>query len=111
MKKINFGLLAEYVVFIFYKIKFHQILHHRMRNYAGEIDLIALRWKTIIFIEVKARRSEIDDRFVSYNQQNRIKRAAQVFLNRNPKYQNYEIRFDLVIVRPYKLPIIIKNAW
>lgn len=68
-------------------------------------------YKEIVFIEVKARSSDINDRFVSFNQQKRIKRAAEMFLSSNTKYNHYNIRFDLVIVSPYKLPIIIKNAW
>jgi len=111
MKKEYFGILAEYICMIIYKLKFYQILHHRKRYYVGEIDIIALRNKEIVFIEVKARSSNIDDRFVSFNQQKRIKQAAQMFLSHNTKYNNYNIRFDLVIVSPYKLPIIIKNAW
>ena len=78
-----------------YKLKFYQILHHRKRYYVGEIDIIALRNKEIVFIEVKARSSKIDDRFVSFNQQRRITRAAEMFLRSNSKYRNYNIRFDL----------------
>ncbi len=111
MRRLSFGLLAEYVAIVIYKLKFYQILHHRMRNYAGEIDVIALRGRNLAFIEVKARSSYLDDILVSRHQQLRIQRAAELFLSRNPKYQNYQIRFDLVVVRPYKLPLIIKNAW
>jgi len=111
VKKFNFGLFAEYLTIILYKITFHQILYHRKRYYIGEIDIIALRGQQIVFIEVKARNSNLDDRILSKKQQDRIKRAAELFLSNNLKYQNYQIRFDLVIIRPYKLPIIIKNAW
>ncbi len=111
MKKDYFGIIAAYICIIIYKLKFYQILHHRKRYYVGEIDIIALRNKEIVFIEVKARSSKIDDRFVSFNQQRRITRAAEMFLSSNSKYRNYNIRFDLVIIRSYKLPIIIKNVW
>ncbi|WP_253308314.1 MULTISPECIES: YraN family protein [unclassified Rickettsia] len=111
MNKNYFGLIAEYICIIIYKLKFYQILHHRKRYYVGEIDIIALRNKEIVFIEVKARSSKIDDRFLSLMQQKRIKRAAELFLSNNSKYSSYNVRFDLIIVRPYKLPIIIKNAW
>ncbi|WP_218460928.1 YraN family protein [Rickettsia sp. TH2014] len=111
MKKGYFGIIAEYICIIIYKLKFYQILHHIKRYYAGEIDIIALRNKEIVFIEVKARNSKIDDRFVSFNQQRRITRAAEMFLSSNSKYRNYNIWFDLVIIRSYKLPIIIKNVW
>jgi putative endonuclease len=111
MNKLNFGLIAEYFTIFIYKIKFYQILHHRMRNYFGEVDLIALRGRQLVFIEVKARSSYLDDRILSVKQQQRIKRSSELFLSRNLKYQNYQVRFDLVIIRPYKLPVIIENAW
>ncbi len=111
MNKFNFGLLAEYLTIFFYRLSLHQILYHRLRNHGGEIDLIAIRGKQLIFIEVKARKTIINDQILLHKQQQRIKRAAEIFLMHRPKYQNYNIRFDLVIIRPYKLPIIIKNAW
>lgn len=111
MTKNLFGLIAEYICILIYKLKFYQILHHRKRFYVGEIDIIALRNKEIVFIEVKARSSKFDNRLLSSHQQQRIKRAAEVFLSSNTLYSGYNIRFDLVIVNPYKFPIIIKNAW
>ncbi|WP_341753935.1 YraN family protein [Candidatus Tisiphia endosymbiont of Dioctria rufipes] len=111
MKRITFSLIAEYVAIVIYKIKFYQILYHRKRYYVGEIDIIALRGKQLVFIEVKARRSDVDDRILSTHQQARIKRSASVFLSSNPKYQNYQVRFDLIIIKPYSIPIIIENAY
>lgn len=110
MKKSTFGLLAEYFAIIIYKIKFYQILYHRKKYYTGEIDIIAVRGKQLVFIEVKARRF-FDYKILSVTQQRRIKRSISIFLNYNLKYQNYNIRCDLVIIRPYYLPIIIKNAF
>lgn len=110
MTNKNLGLIAEYIVLIIYKLKFYKIISHRMRNYAGEIDLIAKRGKQIVFIEVKARTSDFDNKLISYNQQQRIKNAAKAFLFYN-NYSNFDIRFDLVVVRPFQIPEIIKNAW
>ncbi len=111
MTKFNWGLFAEYVTIFLYKIAFYRILHHRKRYYTGEIDIIALRNNQIVFIEVKARSNKLDDRLLSLKQQDRIKKSASLFLSRYTQYQHYNIRFDLVIIRPYKLPMIIKNAW
>lgn len=110
MKNSTFGLIAEYLTIIIYRIKFYQILYHRKRYYTGEIDIIALRSKQLVFIEVKARRS-FDYKILSNNQQMRIKKSISMFLNSNAKYRNYNIRCDLVIIRPYNLPMIIKNAF
>ncbi|MGI4776312.1 MAG: YraN family protein [Janthinobacterium lividum] len=111
MSNENLGLLAEYLVLIIYKLKFYRVIHHRMRNYAGEIDLIVQRGKQLVFIEVKARTSDFDTKFISFDQRQRIKNAAQIFLVSNNKYSNLDVRFDLVIVKPFRIPEIIKNAW
>lgn len=111
MNNFKTGLFGEYVAMFLYKFKFYKIIHHRLRNFAGEIDLIATRRKQIVFIEVKSRSSDITEHIISKNQQSRIKRSAEYFLSRNEKYIDYDVRFDLVFCQPYKLPVIIKNAW
>jgi putative endonuclease len=111
LKNYYFGILAEYIVFILYVFRFHRFIALRYKTYLGEIDLIFKRKKTIIFVEVKARSTNIDDILCSKMQQERIKRAALLFLQKNPIYREYNFRFDLVIIRPYRFPEIIENAW
>lgn len=111
MKSFKLGILAEYIVAILYILRFYSILHHRMKTYVGEVDLVAVRGKQLVFIEVKARKHGIYDGIVSENQQKRIKRAAEWFFTKNPKYEDYNVRFDLVVVTPLRPPLIIKNAW
>lgn len=76
----------------------------------GEIDLICKRGNRLVFIEVKGRRNEQRD-YITHTQQRRIVRAAELFIAHNPRYAEFNMRFDLVIVRPYKLPEVIENAW
>lgn len=111
IKNFRFGLCAEYLVMIIYNLKFYNVLKHRMRNYSGEIDIICQRGKKLVFVEVKARKDIKDDIICSSFQQNRIKKAAAIYLAANPKYQDFDLRFDLVIIRPWRLPEIIENAW
>ena len=111
MKTYSFGLLAEYIIALFYLIRFYKILGHRVKTRMGEIDLIALRGRTIVFLEVKARMKEIDEILCTIHQQKRIRNAATLFLQRNSKYNGYDIRFDLCIIRPYRWPQIIENSW
>ncbi len=106
-----FGLLAEYIICFLYICKFHQILHHRYNNKLGEIDIIARKGKKLIFIEVKARKYGICEDIVSVTQKQRITRSAEFFLLKNRKYSNYDVRFDLAVVQPYRWPLIINNAW
>ncbi|MFK8040636.1 MAG: YraN family protein [Rickettsiaceae bacterium] len=113
MRTNTLGLVSEYIVIIIYMMRFYKLLRHRMRNYVGEIDIVMVRNKTIVFIEVKARSSlfKYEERVLKSNQQLRIKRSAELFLSWHKKYQSYDIRFDLVLISPYKLPMIIRNAW
>ncbi len=111
MKSYKQGLFAEYLAMLIYKLKFYNIIHHRKRNFVGEIDIIACRGKQLVFIEVKSRNTNLTENIVSKHQQNRIKRSAQLFLSYNSKYHDYDIRFDFVFIQPYRLPLIIKNAW
>lgn len=111
MNNFKKGLYYEYLVMIIYKLKFYKIIHHRLKHFVGEIDIIATRGNKIVFIEVKSRNCDIAEGIISQRQQNRIKRSAQCFLGRNQKYADYEVRFDLVFCQHYKLPVIIKNAW
>lgn len=66
---------------------------------AGEVDLILCRNKTLVFAEVKARRS-LDDaaEAILPRQQERIRRGAEAFLQQNPSFQSYDIRFDAVLI-------------
>ena len=68
---------------------------------AGEIDLIVKRGKTLVFVEVKKRLNEERARSAIHpKNQVRIQRAAEVFLARNPKYKNFNIRYDAVFISP-----------
>ena len=57
------------------------------------------------FVEVTAR-ADLDDaaHAVTPRQQQRIIAAAQAWLARNPQYEQYEMRFDAILVAPRRLP-------
>ena len=67
---------------------------------AGEVDLILCRSKVLVFAEVKARRS-LNNAAESLlpRQQERIRRGAEAFLQQNPQYQGYDIRFDAILIQ------------
>lgn len=69
----------------------------------GEIDII-MRDKTIlVFVEVRFRRqSGYGDPLetVDRHKQERIGRTAQVFLQKNPKFTDHELRFDVIGIKP-----------
>lgn len=79
---------------------------------AGEVDLIVRRGKTLVFVEVKKRSNETKGReAIHQKNQSRIQRTAEVFLARNPKYKNFNVRYDAVFLSPGQWPKHLKNAW
>ncbi|MCC2646562.1 MAG: hypothetical protein K0R02_627 [Rickettsiaceae bacterium] len=105
----RFGILAEIYVYMIYLIKLYNPLHRRYRNHFGEIDLIFTKGKILIFIEVKARKKN-EPEVISSKQLKRIKNAAAYFISCKPEYTNYDVRFDLAIIRPWFKARILKNV-
>lgn len=65
----------------------------------GELDLIGLDQDGLIFIEVKYRQNQKfghPNEFVSAQKQQKLYRCAQNFLLKNPAYQSYAMRFDVI---------------
>ncbi len=78
----------------------------------GEIDIIAVRGKTIAFIEVKARGTADDAaESVTMQQRGRIARAAEVYLQRHPALMSYNERFDVMVLDRGFWPQRIIDAW
>ncbi|WP_371223337.1 YraN family protein [Orientia tsutsugamushi] len=107
----NLGVLAEWLIIARYSVRLYSFIGHRMRNSAGEIDIICTKGQVIVFIEVKARRSNFDNTICNHQQITRIRKSAELYLYYNRQYSNFDVRFDLAIVRPMQWPLIIENAW
>ncbi|AFC70764.1 hypothetical protein [Rickettsia australis] len=60
MKKGYFGIIAEYIYIIIYKLKFYQILHHRKRYYVGEIDSYVIKKLFLLQSKQEALKLMID---------------------------------------------------
>lgn len=75
-----------------------------IRNYRarlGEIDLIMQHDETLVFVEVRARRSARFGRAaetVDARKQARIVAAAQHFLQRHPEHGMRRCRFDVIAI-------------
>lgn len=77
----------------------HQILAQNFFCKGGELDLVTLNHKTLVFIEVKFRADPYHghpSEFVNATKQQRLQHCAQVFLQRHPQYQRHEMRFDVL---------------
>src|SRR4051794_41819218 len=108
----RFGLSAESRAAAFLVAKGYRIVARRWRSPVGEIDIVARRRKTLIFVEVKAR-ERLDDaaEAVIGRQQRRIIAAAEAWLASHPDDINNDIRFDVMLVAPKSLPRHIMAAF
>ena len=111
MSNDSTGKLAEFMALQHLRLKGYMLV---ACNYvtgrgtgAGEVDLIVKNQTTLVFVEVKKRK---DITAAAYSilpkQQERIKRAAEIFLARHSEYDNFDIRFDAVLV---KMPFTIEH--
>ena len=98
--------------------KKYRIIEQRLRSPLGEIDIIAVDGRTMVFVEVKTRRSSTFGRpsqSLRTTQQARLSRSASAYLKSHGLLQNAS-RFDVVEIlwpREQRLPNIrhIPNAF
>jgi putative endonuclease len=90
----------------------YSILARRYRTKVGEIDLIARRGGVVAFIEVK-RRDQLTAGLEAVTPQarTRIRRAAELYLRRNPALAERALRFDVMVITPWAWPRHIVDAW
>jgi putative endonuclease len=112
----QFGRESESIVAKQLKKKGYKILEQNYRNQLGEIDIIAKDKKTLVFVEVKARRS---DRYgspkwaITPKKQRQMSKVALYYL-KVTRQMNVKARFDVVTVRSLANQPqleIIKNAF
>lgn len=108
----NRGISAESQAAAWLIGKGYRILQRRFRCAAGEIDIVAGRRSTIVFVEVKAR-ATLDTAAwsVTERQRARIAAAAEIWLANNPKAQFTDLRFDAILIAPRSLPKHIQGAF
>lgn len=104
------GLAAELYAALFLVLKGYRICRWRYKTPVGEIDLIAQRGKTVVFIEVKQRPDKATGLYaISDRMKSRISRAATHYMaSGGAKADIY--RFDAVIVSGFRI-WHLDNAW
>lgn len=106
------GIWAEHTALVWLLLKGYWPVVTRYKTPVGEVDIIVRRGKTLVFVEVKARADVGDAAYaIHHKNQSRVMRAAQHFLVNHPIYQNYQVRFDAVLVPWYKWPQHLANAF
>jgi putative endonuclease len=99
------GLSGEACAAAYLMAKGYRILAKRFRTPYGEIDIVARRRNLLAFVEVKARGTLDDAAYaVTSRQQARIIAAAQAWQMAHPEHADFELRFDVVLIAPRRLP-------
>lgn len=95
------GVWSEMLAAFYLWCKGYRLRAWRYKTAMGEIDLIATRGRSLVFIEVKYRPDHdvalSAIRFASYP---RLQAAAMQYLVRNPRFRDFDQRFDLVALAP-----------
>ena len=106
------GMACEMLARWWLRLKGYRILASRYKTPHGEVDIVACKRRTLVFVEVKARSMLADGlEAITPHARERIGRAALRFVQAHRKMENYDLRFDAVVVRPRRLPYHIVNAW
>ena len=81
------------------------LLQRNFSSRFGEIDLIMEDEETLVFIEVKYRKSNHHGSgadAVTFHKQGRISRTAGWYLVKNPRRADQFCRFDVISIDPHK---------
>lgn len=83
-----------------------RVIARNVNGRYGEIDLVAIEGNEIAFVEVKYRAADsIQEAQAAVNEvkQERLRRTAREFLRRNPGYQSFYARFDVIAINGNRL--------
>ena len=91
-----------------------QILTRNFSKKTGEIDIIALDGKCLIFLEVRVRHNggyAGAAASVNRRKQQRIIRTAQLYLRANPAWNRSPCRFDVIAFEPQSSSHGVTGNW
>ena len=105
------GRRAEWIAANWLRLRGYEVLAMRQRTGAGEIDIVAKRGATLVFVEVK-RRATFEEAAWSVTPaaQKRLARAGRALAGRYLR-PGEAWRFDMVLIRPWRLPQHVPGAW
>lgn len=107
-----YGRKGETLAAWFLRLQGYRILETRYRTPVGEIDLIARRWGTTVFVEVKSRRSAaLEAEALSAVNTRRVVRATEYYISRHPHLAQASLRFDVIFLAPRMWPRHMRNAF
>lgn len=95
----------------FLESKGYKILARNFHTAWGEIDIIACHSSTIVFVEVKTRSSShfaAPEESVTLTKQDRMRRAAELWLAEHFPNDSPQCRFDVVSITLPQSPAVIR---
>lgn len=108
----RYGQFSELYAALYLFARGYRILAIREKTPLGEIDLIVRRKDLVAIVEVKARRSLEDAvNAVTWSSQRRIRDASDLWLARQSNAHKLSLRYDIIAVIPWRLPVHLKDAF
>ena len=105
------GRRAETIAAWWLRFQGFSIVAQRVKTPSGEVDLVARRGGTLLFVEVKARVSEdAGRRALEQHRLRRVGHAAETLAARFGKDCTV-VRIDAIIVRPWAWPLHLHGVW
>jgi putative endonuclease len=106
------GRRAETLALWYLRAKGYRLLARRYKTPVGEIDLIVARGRTVAFVEVKARPTEAEAaEAATPTGRRRVARAAALWLAAHPQAEGRDLRLDVIVAVPGRLPRHIMGAF
>ncbi len=110
----RFGQFAETLCVWSLRLRGYSVLARRFDARVGELDIVARRGGVLAIVEVKARRAGDDGDdgdMLTTHQCSRIERAAEAYVARHRQLAGLDMRFDLMVVRPWRPPRHLADYW
>lgn len=106
------GRWAEALAAWWLRLSGYRILDRRIRTRGGEIDLVARRGRVLAIVEVKVRPTLSDAAYaIGPQQRRRLLRAAEAYRQSHRLVAGLDIRFDAILIVPWRMPVHIRDAW
>ena len=100
-KGLTYGARSEWIAERHLTWRGYRIIARNFRAAGAEIDLVAMHRGTLVFVEVKARRSDTmgpPEASVDDHKRAQIRRAAEIFAVRH-RARERPMRFDVIAIR------------
>jgi putative endonuclease len=105
------GRRAERIAAWYLRMKGWRIIGTRVRTPVGEIDIVARRFRTTAFVEVKTRGTLAELGYaVDKHRLRRVAAAASALAARHA-FPKGDIRIDVILVAPGRMPKHLSNVW